>query len=123
MTYTFFCGLTTEPNDDHFLIVGYEINRGIPMGFCLPAEDRDTIQWGHIIEVNLDGPVINTGDAQFRGASLISMPTLPKRDDATKYQDAVTTFLTENGWTEETESDDLDDVMQEMREQFSIFPN
>ena len=51
------------------------------------------------------------------------MPTLPKRDDATKYQDAVTTFLTENGWTEESEADDLDDVMQEMREQFSIFPN
>ena len=55
MTYTFFCGLTTEPNDDHFLIVGYEINRGIPMGFCLPAEDRDTIQWGHVIEVNRTG--------------------------------------------------------------------
>lgn len=92
MSYTFFCGLTTEPNDDHFLVIGYELNHGFPMGFCLPTVDRDTIEWGHVIEVELDGPTINTDDAQFRAAKLISDPVLPKRDDAAAYQEAIMLF-------------------------------
>ena len=120
----FFTAFTSEPQNGVFLFIGHEINKGFSIAFVLPEDKQPDIDFGKIIIADLDGPTMFFEGNGFICASLKGIdPQLPRQKDAGRYMEAIAAFMTENGWTEEAETDDLQGTLAEMRDAMSIFPS
>ena len=115
--------MTSEPQDSVFLVVGYNISHGYSLAFLLSEDMRDEVEWGQVLDVDLDTRVMHiiegSGYPQFMTAKVTDI--IPTRDQAANYQEQVNNFMIENGWTED-EPGDLAESLEKMAAQFDRFP-
>lgn len=123
MNNKFFVGYTTDVQDGVFLVIGQELDYDFASVLVLPEKDRDAVQWGDVLKINMSGPKLKVDEEWFPCVSLIAKEDrgLNKRQ-AMELQDKLNDFMEEKGWTEEVEAD-LDELMQEHAAYFNIFPD
>lgn len=124
MNSKFLIGLTTDPQDGMFLLVGQEVDHNYTAVFLLPEKEIERVPWGICVNLDMRGPTINIEGDFYPCATVISVDQdRIAKSRAVELIGAMNEFLEAKGWVEHSSERRLEDVLQEMGAYLNVFPD